>query len=331
VRARIGGFAAALVSSGLAFHAYAQDAGSAADIVVTATRLQQQAEDFVGAIAQAPPSEDQLARWDSRICVGAVGLEADAAQALVDRISGRARAVGLRPGEPGCRANVMVIYAPDSDTLTRQIVDRRRDLLGYNGDEGVVTAGREALEAFASTPRAVRWWHVAQTTDADGGAIGNAETSDGPGNTVGDNSLGSADGAGSTTQDLATASMGTGSFQGLEGVRSSGSRMRRSTRQDLNYVLIVVDAQRVNGIPAAAWMDYVAFVALAQINPDAAPRSFPTILNLFSSPQSAPASMSDWDVAYLDALYRATRTAPNSRRQRSEMARTIADRINVQQ
>lgn len=316
--------------------AFAQEAASQPDIVVTGSPVLEQAAAFVTEVAEAPAAEDQLARWNSRICVGAVGLEQRPAQTLVDRISTRAQAVGLRPGQTGCRPNVVVIYAPDSDTLTREIVDRRRDLLGYYNDEGVVTAGREALEAFANTSRAVRWWHVAQTTDSDGGAIGNSDTADGRGNAVGDNSV---DGGGrvvaagggpsNSTQAVADASMGTGSFQGLEGVRSSGSRMRRSTRQDINYVLIIVDAPRVGGVLPSAWMDYVAFVALAQINPDAAPSTTESVLNIFSAPDTAPEAMTTWDEAYLDALYRATRTATSSRRQRAEMVQSIADRVGA--
>ena len=103
--------------------------------------------------------------------------------------------------------------------------------------------------------------------------------------------------------------------------------MRRNTRQDLSYVLIVVDARRVAGVGVDAWMDYVAMVALAQVNPDARAAAFPTILNLFSAPQSAPAAMTDWDVAYLQGLYAATREASGSSRQRREIAARIAESV----
>jgi hypothetical protein len=291
-----------------------------ADIVVTGVRLQEMAQGYVAEVSSAPQSEDQLARWSDRICPGAVGLSSADAQRVVDRIAMRAQTVGLRPGAPGCRANVMVIYAPDSDALARQIVDRRRDLLGYYGDEGVVTPGRDALEAFASTPRPVRWWHVAQTTSAEGQALGNSETRAG-------GSPREAQAAAQADNIDPSLGIGVGSFEGMEAVRSSGSRMRRNTRQDLNYVLIVVDARRVAGVRAEAWMDYVAMVALAQVNPDAQAQAFPTILNLFSAPQNAPAAMTDWDTAYLQGLYAATREAANARQQRAQIADRIASSV----
>ncbi|MGH6951265.1 MAG: hypothetical protein ACREH4_10350, partial [Vitreimonas sp.] len=266
-------------------------------------------------------------------CPGAVGLAQPAAQALVDRIAMRAQAVGLRPGAPGCRPNVMVIYAPDSDALSHQIVDQRRDLLGYYNDEGVVTAGRDALEAFANTPRPVRWWHVAQTTSADGRSLGNSQARAG-GSPLEAMAAAQSEGGGvPDSGDGVDPSMGAGvgSFEGMEAVRSSGSRARRNTRQDLNYVLIVVDARRVAGVQAEAWMDYVAMVALAQIDPDAQASAFPTILNLFSAPQTAPAAMTNWDTAFLDGLYNATREAANSRQQRDQIAGRIASSVTPPQ
>jgi hypothetical protein len=92
-------------------------------------------QDYVRQIAFVASDDEPLARWDENICVGAVGLEPVQLQQLVDRVSQRASAVGLRPGRPGCRANVMVVFSNDSDAITRQIVDQRRDMLGFYGDD----------------------------------------------------------------------------------------------------------------------------------------------------------------------------------------------------
>jgi len=278
---------------------------------------QPRARAFVDQISLASTANERLPRWDSNICVGAVGLGASEAQSLVDRISARAASVGLRPGAPGCRANVMVIYAPDADTLTRQIVEERRDLLGYYGENGQATPGREAMAEFANTSRPVRWWHVSDT--GAGSIRPDAERS-----------------RRSTDQSAALAAAsgspdaGRGSLNDLDGadaVRVSGTRARPELRNDLSYVLIVVDAPRVAGAPASAWMDYVALVALAQINPDARPADFPTILNLFSAPQSAPTALTEWDVAYLEGLYRGRNTVAGNR-QANDIANRIARNVN---
>ena len=276
---------------------------------------------FVEQVALTPASNERpLARWENDICVGAVGLAPAEAQLLVDRISVRARSVGLDPGAPGCRANVMVIYAPDSDTLTRQIVDQRRDLLGYYGDGAAVTDGRVELEEFANTPRPVRWWYV---SDGGAGAIQNrpgvALDRQGSGQTLASAAVGD----GATPNAGATA----GDAEGMDAVRSNGSRTRTTLRNEMSYALVVVDARRVAGIQPSAWMDYVALVALAQIDPNAQTTGYDSILNLFSTPQSTQTALSAWDDAYLKALYRARRDAGGNR-QLSDVARRMSENID---
>lgn len=270
-------------------------------------------QDFVHQIAFATSEDDPLARWEEGVCVGAVGLDPSQLQQLVDRVSLRARAVGLRPGRPGCRANVMIVFSDDSDAITRQIVDQRRDMLGFYSGDNRVTAGRDAMEEFANTPRPIRWWHVSST------GVGSmrpdaARTRQSSGRTA---AAAAASGGGA---GIASGQGSPHDLQGADAVRSNGSRARTpESRNELSYALIIVDARRVADIPASAWMDYVAFNALAQINPDARTTYYPTILNLFSGSSTPLTGLTDWDLAYLDGLYRARNEA--SDRQISSIAR----------
>jgi hypothetical protein len=278
----------------------------------------ERARAFVDEVSYSSGSgESQIARWRDDICVGAVGLDAAQAQALVDRISARAGQVGLNPGAPGCRANVMVIYAPDADALTRQIVDQRRDLLGYYANGTAVTAGRQALDEFANTPRPIRWWHV---SDAGAGSLntrpGIELDRQASGRTTAQ-SAGAAEGSASGTES-------GGDMQGMDAVRVSGSRARTTPRNNMSYALVVVDARRVADVSPNAWMDYVAFVSLAQIDPNAQANGYETILNLFDTGASAQTGLSDWDEAYLRALYRARRDAAGSR-QAADIARRMVE------
>jgi|CXWL01.1.fsa_nt_gi hypothetical protein len=273
------------------------------------------AAEFAGAIAAAPVAEDQYARWNFRICPSVAGLAPAAAQALIDHIARRADAVGVGVEPPGCSANLIVVFSSDSDQFTRQMVDQRRDLLGFYSDDDVVTAGREALEAFANTPRAVRWWHVAYTVTADGRRLGNT------GGRVGRGTRDAVAAAQGMNGEAAAAGNG---FGGIETIRSNGMRTRRTTRQDLGLAVMVVDTRRVAGRPSGAVADYLAMAALVQLDPDADMTRFPTILNLFTDVGGeVPQAMTEWDLAYLQGLYAATREAANSRTQRAEIARHI--------
>jgi hypothetical protein len=287
-----------------ALPALAQEAHTEEEIVVTGERLREIVRSFVGEVAAAPGSEDQLARWDRRICPGVIGMrDARQAQFIVDRLAQRAFQLGLEVREPGCRADVVVFVTPDSERLARELGAEYRALVGYHSASNAVTAGHEALTEFMETPRPVRWWHVSQTVTRDGEVLGES--------------------AGRPT---------AGGFAGVEVVRQpDAGRLRRSTRQDFSRVIIVVDATRAAGLQLGALADYVSMVALAQLSPDADTSEVPSILNLFadlSAGRTPPAELTDWDMAYLRALYEAPRAARNAQTQEGAIVRSMSEELS---
>lgn len=291
------------------------------EIVVTAEQMRERTAAYAEAVALAPASTDQYARWDDDICPRVAGLPGAEAQALIDHVARRAHEVGLDTGSAGCTPNLIVIFAPNAATVAREIVDTRRDLLGYYNERNTSNAGRDALDAFVNSQRAVRWWHVARTFGADGDVLNSGQAERG---NAGAESAAMSQAAASGNL---SAGLSAGSFEGVDTVRSSGARTRRNTRQDLSFALVIVEAPRVAGASAQAVADYVAMAALAQLNPDADMSSFPSILNLFSGAgQPAPTAMTEWDSAFLRGLYRARRDAA-ARQQRNDIARRMADQI----
>jgi len=287
------------------FSANAQTVDSE-ELVVTGQRVDEAIRDFVSSLTVAPTGEDQIARWDRRVCPGVAGIQSRYGQALIDRLALRAFSVDLDVGEPGCTPNVLIFVTPDSDALARELVDNYPDLVGYFGGQASQTRGRDALEAFATTPRAVRWWHVSQTVTRDGQVLGDTNTRPSSG----------------------------GGFRGAQVVRNApAARVQAATRQDFNRVLIIVDARRAAGLSIDSLGDYVAMVALAQLDPSADTAAHPTILNLFADRQAgrtAPTSLTDWDVSYLTALYATQRNASSSSRQESEISRRMRDGVTGQ-
>lgn len=282
--------------------ALAQEGVTEDELVVTGRRVDDAVRNFVNEITAPPSREDQLARWDREICVGVIGIRARYGQFLVDRISQRAAGVGLRAGEPGCRANVVVFVTPDSNRLAREIVDQHQTLVAAQWTDNTVTEGRDALEAFANTSRTVRWWHISSTHTADGQELGDVQSNIGAGGQI-------------RTQVVRTTSMGFG-------------RLQRTTRQDFSRVVIIVDAQRAAGMQFDTLADFVAMVALAQVDPDADTSGVPTILNLFADDvETHPTAMTDWDLAYLDGLYNAQRNSRSSSAQEDAIADRMRDQV----
>jgi hypothetical protein len=87
--------------------------------------------------------------------------------------------------------------------------------------------------------------------------------------------------------------------------------------------IIIVDTPQVERVGGAQLADYLALVALAQVDPHAEVGGVDTILNLFNAPEEAE-GLTSWDRSYLAALYRAhpERTDPTD--QTSAMARQMS-------
>ena len=78
--------------------------------------------------------------------------------------------------------------------------------------------------------------------------------------------------------------------------------------------------------PAGSIADYVAMVTLAQIDPQAQIREFPTILNLFNEDlENTSFEMTNWDAAYLNGLYRSERSAASMTQQVRDISRRMSN------
>jgi hypothetical protein len=242
------------------------------DIVVEGRPLAEVARSFVEAVGEAPRGRG-LARWHTPMCVGVVNLRPTAAQPLIDHVSALAETLGVVTGEPGCTPNVVFIFSDDPQGLASSMVDAnpREFRLGSR----TFNLDASALRHFRESDVPVRWWHTSVPTNSDTGerAVRLPGDVDNQGNP-------------SAPTNVVFSSV-------LSGV----------IRDDLSRVVVIVDASRASDVSPLQLADYLAFVALAQIDPRGDRSSAPSVLNVFDNPYSAE-GLSDWDLAYLKALYR---------------------------
>jgi hypothetical protein len=250
------------------------------EIVVRGRRMSEIQSDLrihVGKFVQeiaAPPTGRGYARWYRRVCISVTNLEHSSAQYLVDRISRLALEVGLEPGEPGCRPDVVVIFTTDGKETATYLVENEPLVLRPYGD-GDVQRGLDAMGEFAESDKPVRWWHVSMPVDARLGT---------PAMRVPGESL-------------------DPDKRHLVNV-AGPSRLHSGIRDELKHVVIIVDGPKLQG-KGTTWQqlgDYLALVSLAQIDLQAQPTAFDSILNLFSNP-AAYSGLTDWDRSYVRALY----------------------------
>ena len=240
--------------------------------------LQKYVNEFVVKVAK-PPAGRGFARFRHEVCVSVTNLKTDAAQYLVNRISEAAADVGLEPGEPGCTPQVVVILTTDGAAMASHMVENDPEVFRPYGRVAGVNLDRAALDDFAHSDRAVRWWHVSLPVDVRTGMTAIRTAKDAGGDHE--------------------AALG----RGAPVVQVSGpSRIHGGIVDNLLYVLIIVDSRKLTGTTWQQLGDYLAVVALAQIDPAANPAEFDSILNVFSNP-AAYSGLTDWDRSYLKALY----------------------------
>ncbi len=294
-RTTVAGWAlAGALSAGLATGATAQDRPDEPvrvdDVVVIGNvSLREQIQAFVGEIT-SPPQGRAPARWSRRggVCVGVANLRADVAQAIADRISDRARELGLTVGEPGCRANVLVVATDDGQGMARALVDRSPN--AFRPDYAGASKTRLELERFVETDRPIRWWHVSMPVVAGQGLPAVA-------------------------------------LPGQDPPRIPGlGRTRTAVRNVLLRAYVIIDLDQTEALSLNQLADYAAMVAFAQIDPDADVAQFSTILNVFADPAAVP-ELTAWDLAYLGAVYSGDRNQKDPRAQISGVAAAMyADR-----
>lgn len=256
------------------------------DVVVIGRPLQERVETFVDEVA-APVRGRGLARWRTTVCVGVVNLQHEAAAFFADRISQVAVEQDLGVGAPGCSPNVVIVFADDAQSLSAALVSQQPRTFrpGYSG----ASQGSAALERFTNEARPVRWWHVGVPYVGATGEVAVRLPGRDPPRVPG------------------------------EGLVNKG----RPVADALIKSIIIVDTPQVERVGGAQLADYLALVALAQVDPHAEVGGVDTILNLFNAPEEAE-GLTSWDRSYLAALYRAhpERTDPTD--QTSAMARQMS-------
>lgn len=244
------------------------------DIVVERRQLESMVRDFVGEVG-APARRRGLARWQGGICVGVVNIRTEVAQYIADRVSDVGMDLGLTPGEPGCRANIFIVFAVDSAGLADAMVDENRQ--AFRRGVGGLDRGNPALRDFRSADRPVRWWHVSTPTDSETGRRAVRLPGD--------------------------VDPTTGQPNAPVVATFAASRLNSQIRDDMSKVMIIVDVDRLGETNLVQLADYLAFISMVQVDPDGETASYDTILNLFDAPMSVD-GLTEWDASYLESLYR---------------------------
>jgi hypothetical protein len=108
--------------------------------------------------------------------------------------------------------------------------------------------------------------------------------------------------------------------------RAESSAFAGNAAFDFLSVFAIIDTHRTEHTTLDQLADYVAMAGLTRIDLDAGLGSAPSILRLFAaSRENQPSGLSNWDAAFLKALYQSNQT---SRTQRFDIAERVIQNIS---
>lgn len=257
------------------------------DVVVNGDERERLAQSFVEGVA-APARDRGLARWESKVCLGAVNFRSEMAHQLIDHISDVAQEIGVELGEPGCDPNVLIVGTDDGRALASALVsrDRRQFRYGYTRSN----RGSRALEEFQTSEAAVRWWHISLPYNTETGGVAIRLPGQGP--------------------------------VSWPCERRFGERRCDAVTDRLVRSLIIVDLATLPEVSFIQLGDYLAMLSLAQVDPRTDFTAFDTVLNVIERPGGVE-GLTDWDRNYLQALY----AGKSQRLDADEQAAALAERM----
>lgn len=206
-----------------------------------------------------------LPRFEDRLCPGIFGMKPDYASLMIDRIRANAERLDLWMSEDDgtCRPNFIVAFVDDGQAALAQIERNQGWLM-----QGLTTADRRELLAEDGP---VRVWTTTQTRTRDGLPVPRRETLDNP----------------------PTVSMWM-----------AHSKIYLATREDITQVIVLFDRKDIYGKTLVQLADYATMRGLARTRPvDGDGQAMDTILALFDPDGSPPLEMTQFDRAYLGAVY----------------------------
>ena len=249
-----------------------QERPALAQVTVEAQRavLEHQLYEYVTMITHTQSRDEALHRWHTPVCPAVVGLSKDEGEFILTRLSQIARAAETPLDGERCQANLAVVFTNDPDGVIKAWRARRSHFGGVHGTPA-------AFERFSAKRSPVRVWY-----NKDFGTPGS-----GP---------------------MATDSLELGkSFPNTPtGSNLIGSKMFVKDVLVFSSVAVIVDSRQAVGLEIGALTDYIAMLALSDTDPEVPLGPAPTVLRLFTAraaKQPLPAGLSDWDRAYLKALY----------------------------
>jgi len=259
------------------------------NVTVTGTKSRAVMQDFVRAMAVPTHTMDKLPRWSGAgICPLAAGLRSEFAKFIVQRL----REVAVQAGAPvnrraACKPNIEIAFTAAPQLLMDRIKIKNGVLLGYHDNNG-------QLDQLAKVTHPIQAWYTTATEDLRG----NVQV-DG----------GRASGAGMEITYLCNPGIPdmlcTMHLSGARAANVTGTRLGDGQRSAFYHVLIVVDSTELQEYGMGPLSDYIAMLALTQVDSLDTCQRLPSIVNMLAKHCDKKSDViTENDIAFLQGLYK---------------------------
>jgi hypothetical protein len=256
------------------------------NVTVTGTRSQEVLENFVESFAAPTRMTGKIARWEDGICPVTVGLRLAATRFVTQRVRDIAAKVGAPVnGQESCKPNIEIVFTTSPQPLLDNIRKNDEAFLGYADN----SAQRDKL---ATVVRPIQAWYTTATKDLRGNTHVDTSKVAGIGTAV------------EVPCDLCTSGKMTLYYAASAG-SVTGSRLGDGMRSDFYHIIIVADPQKLVEYEVGPLADYIAMLALTQLNSLDTCQQLPSIVNLLAAGcERKVDALTDNDIAYLRGLYK---------------------------
>jgi hypothetical protein len=281
----------------LAQAAGAKPASPTENITVTGIKdIEAAVNKFVGTLTVRTRVADKLARWQVGICPIIAGLRPEAAAFIIKRVKDIAAQVGAPVNDKeACAPNLGIIFSTTPQALLDNTRIKHPVLLGFHNNSA-------QAQSLATVTHPIQAWYTTETQDLNANRTVDNGSCRNEGMQMDAALLG-------TGIDTAFGASGTPfvtmTLPCASAYSVSGNRLGNGLSSELYRVFVVAEPAKLLDYEIGTLSDYIAMLALSQIQPPDSCQDLPTILNLLVPGCSRTAkALTSGDLAYLRGLYK---------------------------
>jgi len=249
------------------------------NVTVTGTKSHQVIESFIKSLAAPTRLTGKIARWEDGICPVADGISPTFGKFLVQHMKKVAASVGAPVDKhSSCEANIQIVFTKNPQALLDDIHKSAPDMLGYYDND-------DQRKQAAQVVRPIQAWYTTETVDVRGQAHFDSPKSGG--------------------LIIRVSPISPPIFiPHAIATNVTGSRLGDGLHSAFYHVLIVVSPRDLKDYEMGALGDYIAMVALSQLDSLDECKQLPSIVNMLAKNCSQKTeTLTENDTAYLHGLY----------------------------